>query len=483
MAIGVVTAGLYAAIVFVDRAISPLHAASGVKIAIGLYVAVTVAMFVAYAAVVSLAASGALRGRRVVTLALGFPVLIAVALAVARPYLSTDVFTYLAQARQVNTGHNPYTEPVRTIARTSFGRELEAEGWPPVHDVSPYGPLWTRVEAIIGRLAGDIPTGVLIIKLVVTAAALGCGWLVWAIAGLVRPESRVTAAILYIWNPTVILELAGEGHNEALVVLAMLLSIYLALRSRVWQSVVAVGAGVLIKIVAGILVPLELYYVWRMAREGARPRLVLAGQILVGTGVVVLLAIVTYGHLWTGMATFGGVRDHARPNLMSASTPAVLYWYLTRSHSEAAAVRFISIAVGAAFALYTAWAARSIADARTFVTATGRVAIAFVVLAPGYWPWYAAIPIALLALTADDMAVWGVLALTLGSRLAAPLDALRIDGLLDWDQEIFSTTLVGVWVPAAVIGLTALRRAVPRTSARYALADAWRHTPAETTRT
>jgi hypothetical protein len=81
------------------------------------------------------------------------------------------------------------------------------------------------------------------------------------------------------------------------------------------------------------------------------------------------------------------------------------------------------------------------------------------VLAPGYWPWYAAMPIALLALSPGRAFIWAIAAVSLASRLAAPIDVLRLDGWMDWEREMFVVTIVGIWLPSALLLLNAARRA------------------------
>ena len=100
---------------------------------------------------------------------------------------------------------------------------------------------------------------------------------------------------------------------------------------------------------------------------------------------------------------------------------------------------------------YMAVTSLKVKDAQSLLRACGRVAVVYLVVAPGYWPWYAAMPIALLALTPDATFIWSIVAVSLASRLAAPLDALRLNGVMDWEHELFATTIVGVWLPAASI--------------------------------
>jgi hypothetical protein len=466
MSIGVLSAVLYGAMYVLERAMSPIHGAAPLRTVTALYIAVNIGVLVCYGLVAALASRGGLASERGRLLAFGFPVIFSLALTIGRPYFSTDVFSYVAQGHQTVSGQNPYAQPLTALAGTPVGLALAREGWPAVHDVSPYGPLWTETEGAAALVSGDILTEALLLKIVVTGFALGSAVLVWLILGVVRPERQALATVLYLWNPVVITEFAGEGHNEAITIFFVLLSLYFCIRGRFADGVVSAAAGALIKIVALVIAPLELVYAWRAS---GRHRASALRNFATGVAVAAAIAAIAYAPLWIGSATFDGIRAHARPNLMSASTPGVLYWYLTDGYSDEAAATIAAVVMGIGFLTCLVVASARIRDAMTFLKACGFVAVAYLVLAPGYWPWYAATPIALLTLVPTETAISSIIALSLASRLAAPLDVLRVHGAIDWDQEIVATTIVGVWLPAAaVFAWTALRaRAAGRLAPRF----------------
>ena len=316
MIIGVASGALYVATYSLQRAMSPLYAASAIRTTAALYVATTFAIFACYAAIVAVSARGGLRDPRTLLLAWAFPVLFNVALTVGRPHLSTDVLTYVAQGHQVVAGRSPYAEPVSALADTQFGLDLTREGSQPIHDVSPYGPLWTEVEAVAGFITPDIATQALLMKVVVTAFSMGSAVLIWLILGLVSPRHQITGTILYLWNPVVVMEFAGEGHNDAPMIFFLLASVYLCVRSRFGESFAAILVGALVKIVSAVFVPLELIYLWRIRQVNRRT----AGALLLGGCAAAAIGVVAYAPVWAGWQTFDGIRAHATPNLMSGST-------------------------------------------------------------------------------------------------------------------------------------------------------------------
>jgi hypothetical protein len=358
---------------------------------------------------------------------------------------------------------------VKEIAATPFGSELEARGWIPVHGVSPYGPLWTQFEAGIGRIATGIPAQVLSIKLVVVAFSVGTAAMIWLILGIVAPRSQFTGVLIYLWNPVVIVELAGEGHNDAAMLFFVLLSLWLVVRARQTASAASLAFGALVKIVAVMIAPLQLAYAWRTQRDRGR----LAVGVAAGAVVAIAVAAFFYAPFWIGSATLEGLRAHSRPAIQP-STQGVMYWYLTRTHSETASAALVSIAMTGLFAGYVAWATFTVRDAASLMKACGRVAVLYLVVAPGYWPWYAAMPVALLALAPNDGSFAAVLAVSLASRLAAPIDILRLDGAMDWTMEMFAITAIGVWLPAALLVVLGARRIPAMWRDRAAIVHVWR---------
>src|SRR5204863_3117599 len=104
MTVGLASGALYGAVYALQRALWPLAAPSSPWTIIALYGATTLALFVLYGVIVALASNGGLRETRARRLAFAIPVLFSVALTMGRPYLSTDMLTYIAQGHQMRTG-------------------------------------------------------------------------------------------------------------------------------------------------------------------------------------------------------------------------------------------------------------------------------------------------------------------------------------------------------------------------------------------
>ena len=139
--------------------------------------------------------------------------------------LSTDVFAYASYGRIAGLqGGNPYID-----AGASPGEVPPGESGPNGYTV--YGPLWTRIDATVARAvpSGDPVQQLFAYRVVATLAQVAnlamVWWLTgqWISAGALR-SPRVAAFALYAWSPLALFELAGDAHNEAVMLTCVLLA-------------------------------------------------------------------------------------------------------------------------------------------------------------------------------------------------------------------------------------------------------------------
>jgi alpha-1,6-mannosyltransferase len=385
-------------------------------------------------------------GRGALRLALAIPVLFHVCLWAARPYLSIDLMSYVAHGHIATSGGNPYLQPAESLAHTRFGDALASYGWQPVHGLSPYGPLWTDIEALVLHVTGHVRAAMLLLDLVVTVASLVSAWLVWVILGAVRPGARVLGTVAYLWNPVVLSELAGDGHNDAVLVVFVLASLALAVRGRELGSGLALVLGVLTKFVPLSLLPAYVVYTARSRRS----HLVRLG---LGVGVGVGAAALLYWPYWAGARTFDGVRDAGKPG-GTPSTSGAIWDALSHVISHGAASVLTTAIVGAVFAAYVVRETAGARDDYALLRACAGIALAYVLIAtPIYLAWYATLSIALMTLVLDGPVVPLLLVTTLCSRVVAPFNDLVDSGFLSNHEWLLATTAIGVWIPLAVLVL------------------------------
>jgi hypothetical protein len=215
------------------------------------------------------------------------------------PITATDLFQYVLRGRiRIVHGANPMA-----VAADQFPNDplLSFAGeWAGIQ--SPYGPIWELLaEGIVWAGCRDAFGGALAFKVVALFAYLACvGLLIWGTRG----DSQ--ALLFFAWNPLVLLQGIGNGHNDLLMLVWVVASILLWEKRRRWGlAVAALSLAVLTKASAALLAPLLMIAILR-ERPGWRQRLItLAGAGGLALGIVLL----AYLPFWPPWESIAGVLD------------------------------------------------------------------------------------------------------------------------------------------------------------------------------
>jgi alpha-1,6-mannosyltransferase len=408
-----------------------------------LYAFATVVLFLLYGGLLRVCRDELDRRTRALTLTL--PVLCNVAWLAAAPSLSIDVLSYISHGFvRAGLGENPYLVPSSAMATSPIAADLAAYGWRPVHPVTPYGPLITQLETVVAGLPWSVDAMVIAFKVVAVACSLATAVLIWVILGQVRPDRRDLGTAAYLWNPMVVVELAGEGHNDAIMVVLVLLALALSIRRRAAGGLIAMAAAILAKYLPALFVPLQAAYLWRTLLDSHRR---LARQVAVGVAVAVFLAAALYAPYWAGVETFSGIKLTGGVG-HTGSTPTMMLEVLSRVATESAMRPVVTAVAACVLVVYVATRAINVRDEQTLLRAAAGASVAYVLLAsPSYWPWYAVLPVALLALVPGRRSLILLVAMSLGSRLAAPLDVLYVSEAIGRFAYLLLTWLFGIGVP------------------------------------
>jgi alpha-1,6-mannosyltransferase len=253
-------------------------------------------------------------------------------------------------------------------------------------------------------------------------------------------------------------EFAAEGHNDALMIFCLLASLALTVSTRPALSVVASVSGVLVKYLPLVFLPAQVVYLWHSGRNRSRLVAGLLLGLLIGAG----LAVVLYWPFWVGLGTLEGVRLQSQP-LVSPSPSGGLYWYLLHVLPPGEAARLtlrVLAVIFAASVLVLSWRVR---DATGLFRSCAGIALFYMLFVSShYWPWYASLPLALVALVPRGIFLPAVLVLSLCSRLVAPMSTLLTNGFLSGGAALSLKMSVGVTVPLVVLLLLCLQRRLRR---------------------
>lgn len=190
----------------------------------------------------------------------GFAVLFALTLFWLLP-ITSDLFTYLVRAHLfTDLGVNPL---LHAPPQVPGGSLLSAYPSAYISQPSNYGPAWLLLSApgTLGR-AGEA-AGLTYLKGLAVAAFLGCAWLLERILRQMRPRDSIEGLYLFAWNPLVVLMAVGDGHNDVVMMAAVLLAYWLLLNRRWLFSFAILALSVWIKYVSAMLFPLIALYALR----------------------------------------------------------------------------------------------------------------------------------------------------------------------------------------------------------------------------
>lgn len=180
-----------------------------------------------------------------------------VCLLIPLPYhYSSDIVGYAQEGRVLAAYHqNPY---LHTLAQVR-------DRWASFRDEtipSPYGPVITVLSAVAAGLGGSSLFWTLgVLKLMMAGCYLLTGWLV---SEIVEEQSGgdggFGSVLFFLWNPLVLFELIGQGHNDAIMMALMMCGFYLIVRKRLAKGLLFSTLSVLAKFTTAVLLPLQAYW-------------------------------------------------------------------------------------------------------------------------------------------------------------------------------------------------------------------------------
>ncbi|HZE04054.1 MAG TPA: polyprenol phosphomannose-dependent alpha 1,6 mannosyltransferase MptB [Solirubrobacteraceae bacterium] len=265
----------------IPASFSGVFSGAGLNLHSGGAIAALALLFASYWFVVSLSSQ---LSPRVVLMAIAALNLL---ILLGPPLVSTDVFSYQAYARMgALYGTNPYTNGPHAIMPDTVFPYIGAD-WSYIP--SAYGPIFTVFSYVLAPLS--VAASVFAYKTIAAVSCLGIVWLVWQCARLRRTDP-VKAVALVGLNPLLVVYGVGGGHNDLLMLVALVGGVYAFLlsRERLGGGLSVIAAG--IKLTAGIILPFALAAGGPRRGRGRRDLLIGAG---IGLAVVAILSLSLFG--------------------------------------------------------------------------------------------------------------------------------------------------------------------------------------------
>jgi hypothetical protein len=258
-----------------------------------------------------------------------------------QPIDAADVYDNIMHGRILGIyGENPFKRLALSYPHDPF---YEYAAWKKT--ASAYGPAWEIPAGLTAWLAGNgIMANVLAFKILAGVFWLGCLALVAALLKQKDPANLLPGVFLLAWNPVVIYEVWGNGHNDLGMVFWVLAAILAAWRWRYSTAVLCLTMGALVKFIPVLLIPAVV--IQALAEQTT---LRWRAWFLIRTALgVALLVGLAYAPFWEGTAVLSIQR---RMTLYSASLPASAYhvlklWLDGKTAAQVVALLALSLTFG-----------------------------------------------------------------------------------------------------------------------------------------
>jgi len=213
--------------------------------------------------------------------------LVGAILLISNPaFLSNDVMDYMAKSRaDVVYGLNPYETTIEDIPGYKSDPVLSRAFWTEWYGV--YGPLWFSFLRLITRVTQRIAVYTILLRLVVLLAHLANAQLVFFVARMwgEDPQYAHRARLLYALSPIPLIDHVASGHNDAWMIMLVLMSMFLLGRGgkRSLLGHLAYGFSVAVKSAPLMWGPLLFVWLARKTKSIARALLLplLGGAALI----------------------------------------------------------------------------------------------------------------------------------------------------------------------------------------------------------
>ncbi len=204
-----------------------------------------------------------LNSEQILVWALAAAVLLRLSLLLAVPELSDDFYRFIWDGRLLSQGLSPFTEtPSDLMKDPKFSQLLINQqlyqGMNSKDYFTIYPPIAQWIFVIGAKLFPESIIGnLVVIRLFIILAELGSIILMVRILKVYGLSAN--KALLYAWNPLVIIELTGNLHFEAIMIFFLLLAIYCFQINKWKWSAGALAASIAVKLIPLIFLPLLIF--------------------------------------------------------------------------------------------------------------------------------------------------------------------------------------------------------------------------------
>lgn len=179
-------------------------------------------------------------------------VLLTVISVFAYPFLSSDVFNYMFDAKILLHYHlSPYTHKALDFPSDDWIRFMR---W--THRYSPYGPAWLLLSIFPALLGfGKFILSLLAFKVLAGIFHILNTIIIYRILTKIKSNEILLGVTFYALNPLLLIEGVSNGHNDVVLATSILLTVYFVVYKKVTLSTFIMAIGFLIKYLPVLTLP------------------------------------------------------------------------------------------------------------------------------------------------------------------------------------------------------------------------------------
>jgi hypothetical protein len=249
------------------------------------------------------------------------------------PIGAADIFDNILHARVTTIyGGNPFYDRPSEIAAHDPVYFYAAWRTTP----SAYGPLWESLAAVGSLFApNNLTVNVLVFKSISIIFYFGCLGLIALVLRRHDPPRALQGLVLFAFNPLVLYETAGNGHNDSVMAFFLILAMCFSIANRHTSAALAATAGALIKFIPALILPIVV-----VAGLRSQPTRRAQLRYLASTAsICVIVVVIAYAPFWRNSDALG---LQQKETMFTASLPAMLQANLESTFGIEASRRLVT---------------------------------------------------------------------------------------------------------------------------------------------
>lgn len=270
-------------------------------------------------------------------LLLGGALLFGLTLLLLPKLFSDDVFTYIFSGRILTVyGADPLNTAPSQFPSDPYLAWIRAGRSSP----NIYGALWLCVTSFLVGLDANPTFTLLLFKGGILLTHLINILLIWGILSKIAPARQLLGTLTYAWNPLVLVELAGNGQSEGLLLTLLLLAMWLYVHGKgYWHTLatlLVLGLAVSFNLITLLLAPLLIWFDVRTEQSILRALWGFSWRFL----IMCVPALAISLPFWRGASTFFALTSaidmqhfvHSPIGTLSAPAHAAFRWAASFLH-------------------------------------------------------------------------------------------------------------------------------------------------------